>query len=99
MPTYSYKVIPANSINLQKMPTAMSVLPLVNSECRTQLLILKNIDNVKFGVCNFGLGNFWMLNLLESEIATFNLVAFEGVETYTNEQIIELFSTLFNFGA
>ena len=93
---HACKVIPANLTNLQKMPVAMSVLPLVNSEWRTQLLILKDQANVKFGVCIFGVNNFWMFNLLESEIATFNLVAFDGVESYTEAQILELFVTPYN---
>ena len=93
---HACKVIPANLTNLQKMPVAMSVLPLVNSEWRTQLLILKDPANVNFGRCIFGVNDFWMFNLLESEIATFNLVAFEGVESYTEAQILDLFITPYN---
>lgn len=90
---YTYKVIPANAENLAKMATAKSVLPLVNLEWRTQNLIKIAAENIHFGFCNFGIENFWMLNLLENEVATFNLVAFSGVETYTAAEINEIFVT------
>jgi hypothetical protein len=93
---FTFKVVPINTNNYSTMSTAKTILPLVDLENRTDIVLQLSEGNVIFGLSDtignvYGLGLFWALWLKEDEIPTFDSIGFTEVQSFQNLFDLSLF--------
>lgn len=94
---YTYFAFPASEANLAKIPSVISAFPNAMAEYRATILVQNQTGMQLMAGVNCGSNMFWVLNLLESEITTFNSLGLIGVLTYeTPQDLIKDFVQVFN---